>query len=108
MTKRTGLRFNLDEPKDKVVYEYIRSLDKSSYKSINKFMIEAMYQYIQSMTKLEEERSVKELIQETIRDELKAIFGSMLVGQPIQTQSENISNTPEDAKAVISFLNSMA
>ena len=106
MTKRTGLRFNLDEPKDKIVYEYIRSLDKSSYKSINKFMIEAMYQYIQSMAKLEEERSVKELIQETIRDEFKAIFGSMLVGQPIQP--EHTSNTPEDAKAVISFLNSIS
>ena len=108
MTKRTGLRFNLDEPKDKVVYEYIRSLDKSSYKSINKFMIEAMYQYIQSMAKLEEERSVKELIQETIRDEFKAIFGSMLVGQPMQPQPEHTPNTPEETKAVVNFLNSMA
>ena len=107
MTKRTGLRFNLDEPKDKVVYEYIRSLDKRSYKSINKFMIEAMYQYIQSMAKLEEERSVKELIQETIRDELKAIFGSMLVGQPMQAQPEHTINTPEETKAVVNFLNSM-
>ena len=107
MTKRTGLRFNLDEPKDKVVYEYIRSLDKSSYKSINKFMIEAIYQYIQSMTKLEEEKSIKELIQETIRDELKAIFGSMFVGQPMRAQPEHTTNTPEETKAVISFLNSM-
>ena len=107
MTKRTGLRFNLDEPKDKVVYEYIRSLDKSSYKSINKFMIEAIYQYIQSMTKLVEEKSIKELIQETIRDELKAIFSSMLVGQPMRAQPEHTTNTPEETKAVISFLNSM-
>ena len=37
--KKTNLRFNLDKESDKKAYDFLQSLDKSSYKSVNRFVI---------------------------------------------------------------------
>ncbi|MEE1319253.1 MAG: hypothetical protein UHD05_07050, partial [Ruminococcus sp.] len=43
--KKTNLRFNLDKESDKKAYEYLQSLDKSSHKSVNRFVISLINEY---------------------------------------------------------------
>ena len=43
--KKTNLRFNLDKESDKKAYDFLQSLDKSSYKSVNRFVIYLVNDY---------------------------------------------------------------
>ena len=106
MIKKKSIRLYLDEPKDRVVYDRIRSIGESKRMSENRFMIDAIYQYIKLTDK---EAYIKEIIQNTIRDEFRSVFGSIFTA-PAERQIQNpqpAENTDEENKAVLAFINGL-
>lgn len=70
--KKTYLRFNVDKEVDRKAWEYIQSLDKSTHKSMNRFVISLINNYAESTEKAQAETELAEKIVSAVREELKA------------------------------------
>lgn len=106
---KTNLRFNLDKETDKKAYEFLQSLDKSEYKSVNRFVISLINDYADKKHIEQKEHNFTEKIVSAIREELKA-FAPMqlfqLLGQMQQTTPKE-RNSAETEDEMINFLSSL-
>ena len=107
--KKTNLRFNLDKESDKKAYDFLQSLDKSSHKSVNRFVISLINDYADKKHIEQAERNFTEKIVSAIREELKA-FAPMqlfqLFGQ-MQATTPKEQNSAETEDEMINFLSSL-
>ena len=107
--KKTNLRFNLDKESDKKAYDFLQSLDKSSFKSVNRFVIYLVNDYADNKHRERAESQLTEKIVSAIREELKA-FAPMqlfqLLGQ-MQPPIPKEQNSAETEDEMINFLSSL-
>lgn len=106
---KTNLRFNLDKEADKKAYEFLQSLDKSSHKSVNRFVISLINDYADKKHIEQTEHNFTERIISAIREELKA-FAPMqlfqLLGQ-MQPPAPKEQNSAENEDEMINFLSTL-
>lgn len=106
---KTNLRFNLEKEADKKAYEFLQSLDKSSHKSVNRFIISLINDYADKKYIEQTEHNFTEKIVSVIRDELKA-FAPMqlfqLLGQ-MQPPAPKEQNSAENEDEMINFLSNL-
>lgn len=105
--KKTYLRFNIDKEADKNAWEYLKSLDKSAHKSVNRFVISLINEYAKNTAKSQAETELVEKIVSAIREELKAFAPLQffqLLGQ-IQQPIPKEQNSPENENRALDFLN---
>ncbi len=106
---KTNLRFNLEKEADKKAYEFLQSLDKSSLKSVNRFVISLINDYADKKHIEQTERNFTEKIVSAIRDELKA-FAPMqlfqLLGQ-MQPLAPKEQNSAENEDEMMNFLSNL-
>ena len=98
--KKTNLRFNLDKESDKKAYEYLQSLDKSSHKSANRFVISLINEY-ENKKHCERAENFTEKILSAIRNEMRAfeplkLFQLLgLMQQPVPQEQNSAENEDE-------------
>lgn len=106
---KTNLRFNLEKEADKKAYEFLQSLDKSTHKSVNRFVISLINNYADKKHIEQTERNFTEKIVSAIREELKA-FAPMqffqLLGQ-MQPPAPKEQNSAENEEEMINFLSNL-
>ena len=106
---KTNLRFNLEKEADKKAYEYLQSLDKSSHKSVNRFVISLINEYADKKHIEQTERNFTEKIISAIREELTA-FAPMqffqLLGQ-MQPPTPKEQNSAENEDEMMNFLSNL-
>lgn len=106
---KTNLRFNLDKEADKKAYEFLQSLDKSSHKSVNRFVISLINDYADKKHIEQTERNFTEKIISAIREELTA-FAPMqffqLLGQ-MQPTAPKEQNSVENEDEMMNFLSNL-
>lgn len=106
---KTNLRFNLDKEADKKAYEFLQTIDKSSYKSVNRFVISLINDYADKKHIEQTEQKFTEKIVSVIREELKA-FAPMqlfqLMGQ-MQPPAPKEQNSAETEDEMINFLSTL-
>ena len=106
---KTNLRFNLDKEADKKAYEFLQTVDKSSHKSVNRFVISLINDYADKKHIEQVEHNFTERIVSAIREELKA-FAPMqlfqLLGQ-MQPSIPKEQNSAETEDEMINFLSSL-
>ena len=106
---KTNLRFNLEKEADKMAYEFLHSLDKSSHKSVNRFVISLINDYADKKHIEQVKRNFTEKIISAIREELKA-FAPMqlfqLLGQ-MQPTTPKEQNSAENEEEMINFLSNL-
>ena len=99
--KKTNLRFNLDKESDKKAYEYLQSLDKSSHKSVNRFVISLINEYENKKHFERAEKDFTEKILSAIRNEMRAfeplkLFQLLgLMQQPAPQEQNSVENEDE-------------
>lgn len=107
--KKTNLRFNLDKESDKKAYEFLQTIDKSSHKSVNRFVISLINNYADKKHCEQAEIEFTEKILSAISDELKA-FAPMqlfqLLGQ-MQPPTPKEQNSAENEDEMINFLSNL-
>ena len=107
--KKTNLRFNLSNEKDKKAWEELQNIDKKKYKSMNKFIISLINNYSENKCTEKNESDIIEKIISAIREELKNSLYSQLMN--ISTQSQNTTftneNTAENENAVMDFIDNL-
>ena len=106
---KTNLRFNLDKEADKKAYDFLQTIDKSSYKSVNRFVIFLINDYADKKHIEKTERNFTEKIISAIREELKAfaplqLFQLMGQMQPPAPKEQNSAETEDE---MINFLSSL-
>ena len=103
---KTNLRFNLDKEADKKAYEFLQTIDKSSHKSVNRFVISLVNDYAAKKHREQKESHLTEKIVSAIREELKA-FAPMqlfqLLGQ-MQAPEPKEQNSAEAEDEMMNFL----
>jgi hypothetical protein len=107
--KKTNLRFNLDKESDKKAYDFLQSLDKNSYKSVNRFVIYLVNDYADNKHRERAESQLTEKIVSAIREELKAFAPMQLfqfLGQ-MQSTTPKEQNSAETEDEMINFLLSL-
>lgn len=106
--KKTYLRFNVDKDADRKAWEVIKSLDKNTYKSVNRFVISLINEHAEHTEKTQAETELVERIVSAMREELKA-FALLqlfqLLGQ-IQQTAPKETNTEENEDQALDFLGS--
>ena len=103
---KTNLRFNLDKETDKKAYQFLQSLDKSSHKSVNRFVIALINDYANKKHIEQVEHNFTERIVSAIREELKAFVPMQLfqlLGQ-MQTSEPKEQNSAEAEDEMMNFL----
>ena len=106
--KKTNLRFNLNKEADKKAYEFLLSLDKSSHKSVNRFVILLINDYADKKYLKQAEQNFTERIVSAIREELKAFAPLQLfqfLGQ-MQPPAPKEQNSAENEMSAMDFLSS--
>ena len=106
---KTNLRFNLDKEADKKAYEFLQTIDKSSHKSVNRFVISLINDYADKKHIEQVEHNFTERIVSAIRDELKAFAPMQLfqfLGQ-MQPTTPKEQNSAETEDEMINFLSSL-
>ena len=99
--KKTNLRFNLGKESDKKAYEYLQSLDKSSHKSANRFVISLINEYENKKHCERAEKDFTEKILSAIRNEMRAfeplkLFQLLgLMQQPVPQEQNSAENEDE-------------
>lgn len=101
---KTNLRFNLEKEADKKAYEFLQSLDKSSHKSVNRFVISLINDYADKKHIEQTERNFTEKIVAAIREELNnfapmqffQLLGQMQPSVPKEQNSANNEDTMLD------------
>ena len=104
--KKTNLRFNLDKESDKKAYDFLQSLDKNSYKSVNRFVIYLVNDYADNKHRERAESQLTEKIVSAIREELKAFAPLQLfqfLGQ-MQPPAPKEQNSAENETTAMDFL----
>ncbi len=107
---KTNLRFNLEKDADKKAYEFLQTIDKSTHKSVNRFVISLINDYADKKHIEQTEAKFIERIVSAIREELNRnpafnlfqMFGQM---QQSQVQMQTEQNTAENEADVKDFLN---
>ncbi len=106
---KTNLRFNLDKEADKKAYDFLQTIDKSSHKSVNRFVISLINEYANKKHIEQTERNFTEKIVSAIREELKA-FAPMqffqLLGQ-MQPPTPKEQNSADNEDAMLNFLHNL-
>ena len=105
---KTNLRFNLEKEADRKAYEFLQSLDKSSYKSVNRFVIYLVNDYADNKLRERAESQLTEKIVSAIREELKAFAPLQLfqiLGQ-MQAPAPKEQNSAENEMSAMDFLSS--
>lgn len=106
---KTNLRFNLDKEADKKAYEFLQSLDKSSHKSVNRFVISLINDYADKKHIEQTEHNFTEKIISAIREELNN-FAPMqffqLLGQ-MQPPTPKEQNSADNEDAMLNFLHNL-
>lgn len=66
------VRFNLTNARERAIAEYLQTLDVKKYHSRNRFIIEALAEYVdlQSITREQHEEDIRSII----REEMRACF----------------------------------
>lgn len=104
--KKTNLRFNLNKETDKKAYDFLRTLDKSLHKSVNRFVISLINGYADKKHIEQEEHNFTEKIVSTIREELQAFAPLQLfqlLGQ-MQPPAPKEQNSAENETTAMDFL----
>jgi len=104
--KKTNLRFNLDKQADKKAYDFLRTLDKSSHKSVNRFVISLINDYANKKHIEQAEHDFTEKIVSAIREELSKFAPLQLfqlLGQ-IQPPAPKEQNSAENETTAMDFL----
>ena len=104
--KKTNLRFNLDKESDKKAYEYLQRLNKSSHKSVNRFVIYLVSDYADNKHREQAESQLTEKIVSAIREELKVFAPLQLfqfLGQ-MQPPATKEQNSAENETTAMDFL----
>ena len=107
--KKTNLRFNLDKESDKKAYEYLQSLDKSSHKSANRFVISLINEYENKKHCERAEKDFTEKILSAIRNEMRA-FEPLKLFQLLglmQQPAPQEQNSAEDENEMMNFLSNI-
>ena len=107
--KKTNLRFNLDKESDKKAYEYLQSLDKSSHKSVNRFVISLINEYENKKHCERAEKEFTEKIISAIRNEMKAfepLKFFQLLGL-MQQSAPQEQNSAENENEMMNFLSNI-
>ena len=106
---KTNLRFNLEKEADKKAYEFLQSLDKSSHKSVNRFVISLINDYADKKHIEQTECNFTEKIISAIREELNNFapmqFFQLLAQMQPPTPKEQNSADNEDA--MLNFLHNL-
>ena len=105
---KTNLRFNLEKESDKKAYEFLQTIDKSSYKSVNRFVILLINDYADKKYLKQAEQNFTERIVSAIREELKAFAPLQLfqfLGQ-MQPPAPKEQNSAENEMSAMDFLSS--
>ena len=108
--KKTNLRFNLDKESDKKAYEYLQSLDKSSHKSANRFVISLINEYENKKHCERAEKDFTEKILSAIRNEMRA-FEPLKLFQLLglmQQPSPQEQNSTENENEMMNFLSNIS
>jgi len=106
--KKTYLRFNVDKDADRKAWEFIKSLDKRTYKSVNRFVISLINEYAEHTEKTQAEAELVEKIVSAVREELKTLAPLQLfqlLGQ-IQPPTPKEHNSEENEDQALDFLGS--
>ena len=107
--KKTNLRFNLDKESDKKAYEYLQSLDKSSHKSVNRFVISLINEYENKKHCERAEKDFTEKILSAIRNEMRA-FEPLKLFQLLdlmQQPAPQEQNSAENEDEMMNFLSNI-
>ena len=107
--KKTNLRFNLDKESDKKAYEYLQSLDKSSHKSANRFVISLINEYENKKHFERAEKDFTEKILSAIRNEMRA-FEPLKLFQLLglmQQPAPQEQNSAENEDEMMNFLSNI-
>ena len=107
--KKTNLRFNLDKESDKKAYEYLQSLDKSSHKSVNRFVISLINEYENKKHFERAEKDFTEKILSAIRNEMRA-FEPLKLFQLLglmQQPAPQEQNSAENEDEMMNFLSNI-
>lgn len=105
---KTNLRFNLDKEADKKAYDFLQTIDKSSHKSVNRFVISLINDYADKKHIEQAEHNFTEKIISAIREELKAFAPLQLfqlLGQ-MQPPAPKEENSVENEMSAMDFLSS--
>ena len=103
---KTNLRFNLEKEADRKAYEFLQSLDKSSHKSVNRFVIYLVNDYADNEHHERAESQLTQKIISAIREELKAFAPLQLfqfLGQ-MQPSAPKEQNSAENEMSAMDFL----
>lgn len=104
--KKTNLRFNLDKESDKKAYDFLQTLDKSSYKSVNRFVISLVNDYADNKYREQAESQLTEKIVSAIHEELQSFAPLQLfqlLGQ-MQPPTPKEQNSAENETTAMDFL----
>ena len=98
---KTNLRFNLEKEADKKAYEFLQTIDKSSYKSVNRFVITLINDYADKKHIEQMEQKFTEKIVSAIREELKAfaplqLFQLLGQMQPTEPKEQNSAEAEDE------------
>ncbi len=106
---KTNLRFNLEKDADKKAYEFLQTIDKSTHKSVNRFVISLINDYADKKHTVQTEAKFIERIVSAIREELSnsapmQLF--QLLGQ-VKTPLPKEQNTAENENEMMNFLQNL-
>ncbi len=107
--KKTNLRFNLNKQADKKAYEFLQTIDKSSHKSVNRFVISLINDYADKKHIEQTEHNFTEKIISAIREELSNFAPLQLfqlLGQ-MQPSVPKEQNSAENEDEMINFLSTL-
>lgn len=106
---KTNLRFNLEKEADKKAYEFLQSLDKSSHKSVNRFVISLINEYENKKHCERAEKDFTEKILSAIRNEMRA-FEPLKLFQLLglmQQPAPHEQNSAENEDEMMNFLSNI-
>lgn len=106
---KTNLRFNLEKDDDKKAYDFLQTIDKSTHKSVNRFVISLINEYADKKHIEQTEAKFIERIVLAIRDELSNFAPLQLfqlLGQA-KTPTPKEQNTAENEDEMMDFLHNL-
>lgn len=106
--KKTNLRFNLNKEADENAWEFLQTIDKSTHKSVNRFVRSLINEYADNRQAEQAETDIVEKIISAISEELKVIAPLQLfhlLGQAQQPITKE-QNTAENEAQALEFLDS--
>lgn len=103
---RMSLRFNLEDETERNAAEFLKQLDRKAYKSKNRFVIELIAAYIDSLNKNQQEDTLIEKIRLMFREEISDISISVPAEKKptVMDASMTEEEKEENAASVLSDL----